>query len=555
MEHSTQSARAGEQGTAADLTGRTLGDFLVLRRLGQGGMGQVYLAQQVSLKRKVALKLLRPDLAANPTYLQRFKKEAEAVARVTHANIVQVYAIGEHAGIHYMALEYVDGRNLKEYLARKGPPEVPMALSIMRQVAAALQRAGELGIVHRDIKPENILLSRKGEVKVADFGLSRILAGDQPPLNLTQDGVAMGTPLYMSPEQVQGKPVDSRTDIYSLGVTCYHMFAGFPPFQGTNPFDVAMKHIQGEAVPLGSIRTDLPPELCAIVHKMMAREPENRYQTGKDLIRDLVRVRDSLAGGPGAPYTQPVSLPAVTGVVPVVVRGTPTGAATVPSPVSSPLASASPRPWLRWLLVASLVLGVAAGASLAWWHRQRGSAPPAPGPAGPDAGAVDALFSLSKREQFLKEAVELYARPNPQDATQIRNGVGHFLELGLFYLDNGRLDEAGQLFHRLENMNQVREYHALGHLGRAVVLGLQNQTAESNRLFREVLPAEPGRQLLPFLQQNPKLRECITTSLEYNLTNAPQAFPQELAKALQNPPLRGWLPVRPDLLAKVPGKT
>jgi serine/threonine-protein kinase len=555
MEHSTQSARAGEHGAAADLTGRTLGDFLVLRRLGQGGMGQVYLAQQVSLKRKVALKLLRPDLAANPTYLQRFKKEAEAVARVTHANIVQVYAIGEHAGIHYMALEYVDGRNLKEYLARKGPPEVPVALSIMRQVAAALQRASELGIVHRDIKPENILLNRKWEVKVADFGLSRILAGDQPPLNLTQDGVAMGTPLYMSPEQVQGKPVDSRTDIYSLGVTCYHMFAGFPPFQGTNPFDVAMKHVQGEAVPLGSVRTDLPPELCAIVHKMMAREPENRYQTGKDLIRDLVRLRDSLAGGPGAPYTQPVSLPAVTGVVPVVVRGTPTGAATVPSSVSPPVASAPPRPWLRWLLVASLVLGVAAGAGLAWWQRQRGSAPPAPGPAGPDAGAVDALFSLSKREQFLKEAVELYARPSPQDATQIRNGVGHFLELGLFYLDNGRLDEAGQLFHRLENMNQVREYHALGRLGRAVVLGLQNQTAESNRLFREVLPAEPGRQLLPFLQQNPKLRECITTSLEYNLTNAPQAFPQELAKALQNPPLRGWLPVRPDLLAKVPGKT
>src|SRR5262245_61452496 len=158
----------------ADLTGRTLGDFHILRRLGQGGMGQVYLAEQISLKRKVALKLLRADLAARPVALQRFKAEAEAVARATHANIVQVYAIGESDGLHYMALEYVEGKNLREYLEKKGAPEVLVALSLMRQVASALQRAAELGIIHRDIKPENILLTRKGEVKVADFGLSRV---------------------------------------------------------------------------------------------------------------------------------------------------------------------------------------------------------------------------------------------------------------------------------------------------------------------------------------------------------------------------------------------
>src|SRR5262249_37642477 len=152
----------------------------------------------------------------------------------------------------------------------------------------------ELGIIHRDIKPENILLNRKGEVKVADFGLSRVHADNQPPLNLTQSGVVMGTPLYMSPEQVQGRPVAARTDIYSLGVTCYHMFAGQPPYTGSNPFDVAMKHVQGEPAPLATIRPDLPPELCAVVHKMMARAPEDRYQTGKDLIRDLVRLRDNL---------------------------------------------------------------------------------------------------------------------------------------------------------------------------------------------------------------------------------------------------------------------
>src|SRR5207244_2631869 len=147
---------------------------------------------------------------------QRFRAEAEAIAKITHANIVQVYAFGEEAGLHYMALEYVEGRNLHDYILKKGPLELPLALSIMRQVAAALQRAGELGIVHRDIKPENILLTRRGEVKVADFGLSRCLAGDPGPVNLTQTGLTMGTPLYMSPEQVEGKPLDPRTDIYSF---------------------------------------------------------------------------------------------------------------------------------------------------------------------------------------------------------------------------------------------------------------------------------------------------------------------------------------------------
>src|SRR5262245_56937446 len=186
-------AGSGTPAGRPDLTGRTLGDFHVLNRLGQGGMGQVYLAEQISLKRKVALKILRADLAADATALQRFKTEAEHVARATHANIVQVYFIGECDGLHYMALEYVEGRNLRDYVARKGPPDVLLSLSIMRQVAAALQRASELGIIHRDIKPENILLTRKGEVKVADFGLARVLESDQPAVNLTQSRRTIGT--------------------------------------------------------------------------------------------------------------------------------------------------------------------------------------------------------------------------------------------------------------------------------------------------------------------------------------------------------------------------
>lgn len=156
-----------------NLAGRTVGDFRIVRRLGQGGMGQVFLAEQLSLKRKVALKFLRSDLVANPSALARFRAEAESIAKINHANIVQVYMLGELDGQQFMALEYVEGLNLRDYLTRKGPMDVPRALLVMRQVAAALQRASEAGVVHRDIKPENILLTRSGEVKVADFGLSR----------------------------------------------------------------------------------------------------------------------------------------------------------------------------------------------------------------------------------------------------------------------------------------------------------------------------------------------------------------------------------------------
>src|SRR5262249_33977747 len=155
-----------------------------------------------------------------------------------------------------------------QYLEKKGPPEVLVALSIIRQVAAALQRASELGIIHRDIKPENILLTRKTEVKVADFGLSRCFAEDSRPPNITQSGVTMGTPLYMSREQVEGREVDPRTDIYSLGVTSYHMLAGQPPFRGKTAFEVAVQHVQAEPPPLAQVRPDLPPEVCALVHKM-----------------------------------------------------------------------------------------------------------------------------------------------------------------------------------------------------------------------------------------------------------------------------------------------
>src|SRR4051812_30295619 len=327
----------------ADLTGRTLGDYQVLRKLGAGGMGQVYLARQLSLKREVALKFLRTDLKDNVTALKRFQTEAHAVARLNHANIVHIYEIRERDGLWYMALEYVEGRNLRDYLARKGPPDLPVCLSIIRQVGSALQKAHEQGIVHRDVKPENILVTRKVEVKVTDFGLSRFFAADAQPVHLTQSGVTVGTPLYMSPEQVQGKPTDHRSDVYSFGVPCYHLLAGEPPFRGATAFDVAVKHVQEQPRPLAELRPDLPADLCAMVHKMMAKDPAERYQSVRDVLRDLAKVREGLSlglapAGPGLLASGAAPVLNLSGSVP-------NGTAVASSP--SLTAPVPPRPVLR----------------------------------------------------------------------------------------------------------------------------------------------------------------------------------------------------------------
>jgi tRNA A-37 threonylcarbamoyl transferase component Bud32 len=269
-----------------DLSGRQLGDYRLLRRLGQGAMAEVYLAEQISLQRNVALKVLRADLADDETYIRRFSLEAQAAASLVHTNIVQVYEVGHVDGVHYIAQEYVAGANLQQHLRRKGPPGAGRAIQIMRQVAAALEKAGDAGIVHRDIKPDNVMLTRDGEVKVADFGLARNTAAGKS-VDLTQVGVTMGTPLYMSPEQVEGGRLDTRSDIYSFGVTCFHMLAGRPPFEGETSLAVAVQHLNKQPPWLADARPDLPDLLCQIVHRMLAKRPDERYQSAAAIIEAL----------------------------------------------------------------------------------------------------------------------------------------------------------------------------------------------------------------------------------------------------------------------------
>jgi len=266
--------------------GQTFGEFTLQKLLGKGGMAEVWLAEQTSLKRQVALKLMRPDMMSDDTYVKRFQTEAKAAAGLTHPNIVQVYVIGEVEEQYFIAQEYVQGNTLRALIQKKGQVDLPLALHILRQVAAAIQAAGDRGIVHRDIKPENIILTKKGEAKVADFGLAQVMEGGEK-LALTQEGVTMGTPLYMSPEQVTGKKLDTRSDLYSLGVTAFHLLSGQPPFTGDTAVAVAVQHLKDEPPSLTKLRPDLPMPVVQLVERLMAKNPDERYPSAAPLVDDL----------------------------------------------------------------------------------------------------------------------------------------------------------------------------------------------------------------------------------------------------------------------------
>ncbi len=512
---------AAEPPPMPDLTGRTLGDFRLLRKIGQGGMGQVYLARQLSLKREVALKILRGDLADTVTAHRRFQAEAEAVARISHPNITQVYAVGEQDGLRFMALEYVDGRNLRDYLDRKGPPDLPVAVAIMRQVAMALQKAGELGIVHRDIKPENILLTRKVEVKVTDFGLSRYFGGEEKPLSLTQSGMTLGTPLYMSPEQVQGKPVDHRSDLYSFVVTCYHLLAGFPPFTGTTAFDVAVQHVQQEAEQLRGIRPDLPPELCALVARLMMKDPADRYQTAKDVTRDLSRIQKGSGGGVTPTDTGALSMPS-SALGPLNLQVSLSGSAVggVAVAPAAPVVVARPNRW-PWRVLGGV--GVVALGFLGWWGYGRAHPVVEPPPPPAVVGLPDVPLSapvVSARERELR-ALAGVTPPGPPQARAA-------LDLGLYSVAEHRLDDADAAFRELEGMKlKPADFpvsaHALAKFGQGVVLARRDLPKESVAQFERAVAALPRggqrKEVDQFFFEHTAFAQAVSAAVARNAEN------------------------------------
>jgi eukaryotic-like serine/threonine-protein kinase len=265
--------------------------YEVQQRIGRGGMADVFLARDTLLDRPVAIKVLFPEYATDPSFVERFRREAQAAANLNHPNIVGVYDWGRQGNTYFMAMEFVNGRTLADVLRSNGQLTPHQATDIAIEVAAALGFAHRGGVVHRDIKPANILISNEGRVKVADFGIARAL---NAPIEsgLTQAGAVMGTATYFSPEQAQGGQPDPRSDLYSLGIVLYEMVGGRPPFGGDNPVSVAYKQVHEQPKPLNQLAPDVPRAFEAIVAKLLAKNPAIRYPTAESLRDDLCRFRD-----------------------------------------------------------------------------------------------------------------------------------------------------------------------------------------------------------------------------------------------------------------------
>lgn len=282
--------RRAETSEAADdeFLGKVLGGCQLLERIGRGGMGVVYKAKQLNLGRTVAVKVLASDLASDEGFVRRFVQEARSAALLNHPNVVHINDVGECQGVFYFVMEYVGGKNLRELLKTAKTLEVTRAVNIAVQVCHALRHAHNRGIIHRDIKPENIMLTEEGIVKLADLGLAKRVAADNSA-NLTQAGAILGTPYYMAPEQAKDfRRVDRRSDIYSLGVTLYRMLTGKVPFDGRSPIEVMIKAIDGKKVPVCELNPEVPPELEAVIDRMMDKNPERRHQDVDEVLRDLV---------------------------------------------------------------------------------------------------------------------------------------------------------------------------------------------------------------------------------------------------------------------------
>jgi len=474
-----ESPREVVESKEPDLAGRQVGEFRLLRRLGQGAMAEVYLAEQVSLKRQVAVKILKSTLAANEVYVRRFEREAQAAAALVHANIVQIHEVGQIDRLHYIVQEYVQGVNLRQWLARNGPPDLRMALLIMRQVAAALGKAAEQGIVHRDIKPENIMLTRSGEVKVADFGLARLLE-EGKRLELTEVGITLGTPLYMSPEQVEGKSLDPRSDIYSFGVTCYQMLAGCPPFSGETALSVALQHLKKQPDPLENHRRDLPAPLCRAVHKMLAKSPEGRFQSARELLRELHRIQVAHLGEEW-PEDAPTWDAAMAPTVGLSLNETTERLSAVMK--AARLTTARRTRWLIWIAAGAICF--LAGGALAmfatgeeWLLADVQEHPPFPRQ---DSAFRQWLYASQVGSQEAWASIQQYY-PDKQYWVNRANQ-----QLARILLPEGELDAAMDKFEDLASQTEP-EFRAFGLAGQCFILTKQEKYRESNAIIAQLSP-------------------------------------------------------------------
>jgi beta-lactam-binding protein with PASTA domain/predicted Ser/Thr protein kinase len=331
------------------------GRYRIVRKLGTGGMANVYLAEDEVLGRRVAIKILNDRHAGDDQFVERFRREAKNAAGLSHPNIVSIYDRGEAEGTYYIAMEYLDGRSLKELIVARGPAPVHIAVDYARQILAAIRFAHRHGIVHRDIKPHNVLVDAEGRLKVTDFGIAR--AGTS---QMTEAGSIIGTAQYLSPEQARGAPVDQTSDLYSVGVVLYELLTGVVPFSGDTPVEIAMKHLSTVPEPPSAKRAEVPHDLDMVVMRALAKDPSERYHSADEMDADLRRISRGVAISPATEEaaTAIISRPPPTAVTEVKPRP--------PVPYAPPAAYYDydePRrrtlwPWLiAFLFVVAAVVG------------------------------------------------------------------------------------------------------------------------------------------------------------------------------------------------------
>jgi serine/threonine-protein kinase len=345
------------------------GRYKIIKKIGAGGMADVYCAEDQELGRQVAIKILNDRHAGDEQFVERFRREAQNAAGLNHPNIVSIYDRGEAEGTYYIAMEFLDGRSLKELIVARGPSPIPVAIGYARQVLAALRFSHRNGIVHRDIKPHNVIVDAEGRIKVTDFGIARAGAASQ----MTEAGSIIGTAQYLSPEQARGAPVDQTSDLYSVGVLLYELLTGTVPFTGDTPVEIAMKHLSQVPEPPSMKRPEVPADLDAIVLRALAKDPEDRYASAEEMDADLARVAKGLAISDETheAATQVLSGAGLMSAAPTTISRAPT---LVTRPGAAPPPPAAPLPYdyydepprrsiWPWLFVLGLV---AAFGVVAW---------------------------------------------------------------------------------------------------------------------------------------------------------------------------------------------
>jgi serine/threonine-protein kinase len=345
------------------------GRYRIQRKLGAGGMADVYLAEDQELGRRVAIKILNDRHANDDQFIERFRREAKNAAALNHPNIVSIYDRGNAEDTYYIAMEFLDGRSLKELIVGRGAAPVNVAIEYTRQILSALRFAHRHGIVHRDIKPHNVLVDGEGRLKVTDFGIAR--AGTS---QMTETGSIVGTAQYLSPEQAQGTEVDQRSDLYSLGIVLYELLTGKTPFEGDTPVEIAMKHLSNAPKPPSKLRPDIPPELDMVVLRALAKSPDDRYQSADEMEADLERVAR------GAPVAAATAATQVLKVPPAAAAEAAT-AATMIAPIAVSRGDVPPpfvedeqneeqggpdRPLWAWLLAVLFVIAAVVAGFFVW---------------------------------------------------------------------------------------------------------------------------------------------------------------------------------------------